>query len=109
MCPCGINGGQRLALCVLQCIEEDASGWALADAALEGGVSRQLGGDELANDFREGARLRVLVNRLEGHVDVKSRRTGSPYEEIGRAHVWTSVTAISRMPSSACEKTRSTL
>src|SRR5437879_3695530 len=26
-------------------------------------------------------------------------------EEIGRAHVWTAVTDVSRMPSSACEKT----
>src|SRR6266478_414662 len=76
MSPCGINRGQRFALGVLHGIKQHASGWALADAALERRVSRQLGSNELADDFREGASLRVTVNRCEGHEDVKSGGPG---------------------------------
>ncbi len=76
MSPCGIDRGERLALCILQCVEQYSSLRALADTALERRFSRQFGSDHLANDCREGARLRIRVNRFEWHVDVKSGRTG---------------------------------
>src|SRR5205823_14496738 len=63
--------------------------------------SSDLGEYQFAPSVRLRPDRRPLRRRVEAAVEVVNRDSGG---QIGRAHVWTPVTSLYRMPSSACKK-----